>query len=89
MTTKDYVYLALIAFSAIVFYLHGYYAALDKHAARKPRARRPRSASPLSQPTVSVTAVDAGTFQAEQNLRLSRARTGAPTTKIHCFFGNN
>ena len=66
MTTKDYVYLALIELSAIVFYLHGYYAAQDKSAKRKRPASRRRSAAPAVEPTVSVTAMDAGTFQAQQ-----------------------
>ncbi|HXG46018.1 MAG TPA: hypothetical protein VNO52_00205 [Methylomirabilota bacterium] len=30
MTTKDYIYLGLLAFAAVVFYLNGYHAGLNR-----------------------------------------------------------
>jgi len=86
MAAKDYVYLALIAFSAIVFYLHGWLAGTRTRPVREESPVEPVTAPELS---LFVTTVDAITTERGRVPGSTHSRTRLTETPVHCFFGNN
>ena len=82
MLPKDYIYLALIAFAALVFYLQGYaVGAADRR--RKSRTARRRLA-----PKLHVTQVDLQTAPEPRTVR-PRSEPLMLINSVHCFFGHN
>jgi hypothetical protein len=86
MSTKDYIYLGLLTFSAIVFYLHGWYSGALERMRRKSERPQP---SPLPEVSVFVTTVDTITTENGRVPGTVRSRTCLSEAPVHCFFGNN
>jgi hypothetical protein len=86
MTTKDYVYMALIAFSALVFYMHGFYAGRSLRPALKSTSR-PSGPFPLPIPAVFTVTVDDMVDSAPS----AHNRLHEPEVRpsIQCVFGHN
>ena len=76
MTTKDYVYLSIIALTAVVFYLNGFYSGIGRaldmvERAGKERDTEPESADLLPTPNRLASIVPPTPFS--KNHRLSQS----------------
>ena len=87
MSTKDYVYLALIALSALVFYLHGYYAG----ASRRRHARRfdDESSTPVQLPEPVVFTITVEDLTDSRPHPTNRIHEREPRQTVQCVFGHN
>ena len=79
MATKDYVYLALIALSALVFYLHGYYAGttqrrrrLGKKNGGSQTSSHVPSPAPYVEPVIYVAQVELDEVESDVAHRAAR-----------------
>jgi hypothetical protein len=86
MTTKDYVYLGLLALSVVVFYLHGYAA-----GANRTRRLFERWLQPSDTMTELPPEEEDGAWSptSEDPLTFRRKRTLISTTTIRASFGKN
>lgn len=90
MTTKDYIYLGLLAFAAVVFYLNGYYAGLNRSRRLFERVfndcpEMPDEGSGLPQPEASESS--RLTFSEPATRHRHHKITAAPS--IRAVFGKN
>lgn len=87
MATKDYVYLALIALAAVVFYLHGYFAGRAVKHRRTPGSAKGHSPMHLPEPVVFTISVDDLNDSRHQPANRLREHEARPT--VQCVFGHN
>jgi len=87
MATKDYVYLALIACAAIVFYAHGFYAGLSRRKNSKREAKT--HSSPVLLPEASIFTITVDDMV--DNCPATHNRLHEPEVRpsIQCVFGHN
>ena len=88
MATKDYVYLALIAFAAVVFYLHGYFAG---RAAKRNRTRHQaaKASAPMHLPEPVVFTISVDDLNDSRHQPANRLREHEVRSTVQCVFGHN
>ena len=81
MTTKDYVYLSIIALTAVVFYLNGFYSGIGRaldmvERAGKERDTETESAGLLQTPNRLASGLSPKPFDKHNRLSQSPPRSG-------------
>ena len=83
MAAKDYIYLALIGLSALVFYFHGFQTGVRR--CRKVLIRFFENSDSLQE----LPPVEPDTFSADSQVLTHRSGAPFPKTDIRGLFGNN